>query len=202
MKNTLFETILFEHGKPQNSRYHRKRAIKSTMDIFSSNIDFDLFRICCNDESRPYRCKIIYSGNGIESVEFLPYIKTKVKKLKIVCSDEISYGHKFLDRGAIEELHAQKGSCDDIIIIKNGLLTDTSIANIALLDSNGIWVTPKIPLLCGTMRERLLDEGKIVERDVLCTDIFDYSKIAIMNALRGFEVLGSVKEVIELGDIG
>lgn len=190
-----------KNGTAHNLRYHRKRLKRSAHALFNADIDLDLTLITPPTPDIIHRCKVIYS-NKIESVEFLPYIKTKVKKLKIVFSDEISYGHKFLDRGAIEELHAQKGSCDDIIIIKNGLLTDTSIANIALLDDNEIWVTPKIPLLYGTTRERLLDEGKIVERDVLCTDIFDYSKIAIMNALRGFEVLGSVKEVIELGDIG
>lgn len=188
-------------GTAQNLRYHQKRLKNSASGLFNVNIDLDLTFIKPPTTDVIHRCKVVYS-NKIESVEFLPYIKTPIKKLKIVFSDEISYGYKFLDRTMLDGLCMQKGGCDDIIIIKNGLLTDTSIANIALLDDNEIWVTPKIPLLYGTTRERLLDEGKIVERDVLCTDIFDYSKIAIMNALRGFEVLGSVKEVIELGDIG
>lgn len=198
----LFETILFEHGKPQNIRYHQKRVTKSAKELFSTEIDFELYLLRCDDDTKPHRCKVAYSDRGIESVEFLPYVKKPIKKLKAVFGDDISYGYKFLDRGGLDTLFAQKGGCDDVIIIKDGLLTDTSIANIALIGDDGIWVTPKTPLLRGTARERLLDEGKIVERDIECTDLFNYRKIALMNALRGFEIVGSTKEVIELGDIG
>ena len=53
---------------------------------------------------------------------------------------------------------------DDILIVKNGLLTDTSIANIALYDGND-WYTPLHPLLKGTKRAELLDKGVLKEKN-------------------------------------
>ena len=54
---------------------------------------------------------------------------------------------------------------DDILIVKNGLLTDTSIANIALYDGND-WYTPLHPLLKGTKRAELLDKGVLKEKEI------------------------------------
>ena len=47
--------------------------------------------------------------------------------------------------------------------MKQGLLTDTSIANIALSDGTH-WYTPAHPLLKGTKRAALLEEGILQEK--------------------------------------
>jgi len=140
------------------------------------------------------RCKIIYAED-ILSVGFLAYEKKEIKTLKLIESD-ISYSHKFVDRSDIEKLFALRGEADDVLVVKNGLLADTSIANIALLDKNGRWLTPKAPLLCGTMRQKLLNDGFLSEADIAAADISDFERVAIMNALRGFEPLGRTEEVI------
>lgn len=140
------------------------------------------------------RCKVIYAED-ILSVEFLAYEKREIKTLKIMESD-ISYSHKFVDRSDIEKLFALRGEADDMLVVKNGLLTDTSIANIALLDKNGRWLTPQAPLLKGTMRQKLLNDGFLIEDNIELKDLTNFEGIAIMNALRGFEPLGRVEEVV------
>lgn len=71
------------------------------------------------------------------------------------------------------------------LIVRNGLLTDTSIANIALW--NGLhWYTPAHPLLKGTHRARLLDEGILTERDIPVEEIKQYQKICLFNAMLHF----------------
>ncbi len=142
-----------------------------------------------------YRCKVIYKSE-IVSVEFAPYIRREIKTLKPIESD-ISYPRKFVDRSGIDKLFLQKDDADDILIIKNGLITDTSIANVAFLDKSGRWITPKTPLLHGTMRQKLLEDGFLIEGDIEAQSLMDFEEVAIMNALRGFESLGQVKTAIK-----
>ncbi|HNW89691.1 MAG TPA: aminotransferase class IV [Bacteroidales bacterium] len=131
-----------------------------------------------------YKCRVIYAEN-IESVEIIPYLKRQIKSLKLVNGNDITYHHKFLDRQDIERLYEQRGHCDDILIIKNGLLTDTSFCNIALFNGNS-WYTPEHPLLMGTKRQKLLDEKKIISKVLQAKELNNYSKICLFNALIEF----------------
>lgn len=182
----LFETIRCENGVTQNIALHEDRVERS----IGKRLDLSFLT---PPSDGVYRCKLIYDKEII-SAEYLPYVRQKIKTLKIVESD-IDYGLKYLDRGAIERLCTQKSDKEDILIVKNGLLTDTSIANIAL-SKNGVWLTPKNPLLKGTMRQRLLNDGFLQEADISVKEIFDFEVVAVMNALRGFEPLGNTKDVI------
>ena len=74
---------------------------------------------------------------------------------------------------------------DDVLIVRHGLLTDTSIANIALW--NGCeWHTPAQPLLAGTQRRYLLDTGQIKETDIPVASLGNYRHIRLFNALIPF----------------
>jgi len=83
-------------------------------------------------------------------------------------------------------LSNKKGSTDEILIVQNTLITDTSIANIAFFDGER-WLTPKEPLLIGTTRARLLDEQKIFEQDINVADLHKFTAFALMNAMIGFD---------------
>ena len=98
------------------------------------------------------------------------------------------YEFKYLDRTQINQLIASKGAADDILIIKNGLVTDTSIANVAFWQQNK-WLTPATPLLKGTTRQRLLSAGCIEAADIKLTDLNTFTKMALMNALMDFTIL-------------
>lgn len=62
---------------------------------------------------------------------------------------------------------------------------DTTIANIALYIENQ-WLTPQVPLLHGTTRARLLDEGFLSPAPLTPNHLADATKIAVMNAMIGF----------------
>jgi 4-amino-4-deoxychorismate lyase len=83
-------------------------------------------------------------------------------------------------------LHKQKGNADDVLIIKNNEVTDTSFANVIFFDGNR-WVTPKHPLLPGTQRAFLLENGIISEAVIKFSDIPAFQKIRIINAMIRFE---------------
>lgn len=131
-----------------------------------------------------YRCRFLYDSEGY-SIEFLPYTPKVVQSLKLISADTLEYYLKFSERKSLNQLFEKRETSDDILIVKNNLLTDTTIANIAL-KINGHWLTPEAPLLKGTTRERLLNEGFLACASLTPDDIPKASKIAIMNAMIGF----------------
>lgn len=139
-----------------------------------------------------------YDEGGF-STDFSIYYKKAINSLRIVRCDEILYDFKYTDRYLLLDLLEKKGDCDEIIIVKNSMLTDTSFSNIVLFDGDK-WITPKTPLLRGTCRERLLRKGKIHEGDIFVDELKNYDKILLINAMRGEEFCDilNVEESIKL----
>ncbi len=79
-------------------------------------------------------------------------------------------------------MHIANANADDVLIVKNGLLTDTSYANIAFFD--GVqWLTPATPLLAGTRRQQLLEQGVITEATLHPSDLKQFKFAKLMNAM-------------------
>lgn len=183
----LIETVKIYNGKVFNIDYHNQRLNNSRKTLFGCDDEIDLLQhIHITDLMGDglYKFRILYS-EVVESVELIPYTKRHLKTLKIIHSDQLRYDHKFEDRRQIHELFAQRNNCDDILIIKNHRLTDTSIGNIALFDGSK-WFTPEFPLLKGTKRQMLLDEKKIISKDIRVADLKNYLKLCIFNAMIEF----------------
>jgi 4-amino-4-deoxychorismate lyase len=128
------------------------------------------------------RCKIIY-GPDIRNITFEKCEKRIIRSLKLVTCDSIDYHVKYDDRRLLESLFEQRGTCDEILIVKNGFISDTSISNIVFKDGK-YWVTPTTPLLSGTCRERLINENRLVIRDIRPEDITLYEGCKPINAMR------------------
>lgn len=126
----------------------------------------------------------------------MPYTIRPVTSLKLVTSDGLDYTYKSSNRQKLDELFKQKGDADDILIVRDGFLTDTSIANIALWNGEQ-WETPEAPLLEGTMRASLLGKEIIVPATIRPQDLSRYSLIRLFNAMIGFgEIEFPVSSVI------
>ncbi len=186
MSEKYFETIKCEDFEVFNLEYHKKR-VSNTIGL-----NFDLGSYIYPPTNDLYRCKVIYDQNEILDVQYYLYKKRDIKSFKIVYDDTIVYDKKYLNRGNIDKLFLQKENCDDIIIIKNGLLTDTSIANIAIYYQNR-WITPKKPLLYGTTRARLIESKKIFEEDITVQMLKDVKQLALLNAMVNFDKLKEFK---------
>lgn len=99
-------------------------------------------------------------------------------------ADHISYTYKYEDRSALKKLFNQRENHSEILIIKNGIVTDCFYYNVAFYSD--AWYTPKQPLLNGTMRASLLDQKIINLADISLEDIPKYTKICLFNALNPF----------------
>jgi len=184
----LLETIKIEDGKLSNLSYHQARFDKSRKDLFKVTRKTDLSSIIKAPQKGLYRCRIVYDEN-IRSVEYIPYKEKNIQKLKVVPSD-INYKYKYANREAFNKLLQTYSDYDEIIIEKDGYLTDTTISNIAFYDGDK-WFTPEYPLLEGTMRSKLLDEGFLHKKEIKKEDLKNYSQIALMNSMIGFKILNN-----------
>ncbi len=182
----FFETIRVQDGQVFHLPYHNARLNATIEAHFAGTPKIDLKNYITPTKKGLYRCKVIYS-NEIEEVAFFPYTPRRIQSFKLVSSD-IKYCYKYLDRSKIDALFAQKGECDEIIIVKNGLLTDTSIANIAFHYKNS-WITPKNPLLPGTTRARLIEAKRLIPTDIAAKDLKKFDKMALMNAMIDFMIV-------------
>ncbi len=117
----------------------------------------------------------------------MPYVPKKIKTLQLIEIGQYTYPHKWTDRSVINAAFAQRGNCDDVLMTKNGLLTDASYANIVLFDGSN-WLTPAIPLFEGVQRSYLLDQKKIQTATIATTDLSHYQSFQLINALNPFDV--------------
>ncbi len=184
----FFETLKVQNGYIYNIDEHNRRLNNTIESNFHKNSTIDLrdyIKIPLDDKL--YRCKIFYDTD-IKDIKFYEYKQKKIKSFKIIVSN-IKYDYKFLDRSDIDKLYLQKEDCDDILIVdKSGRLKDTSIANIAL-KINGLWFTPKYPLLYGTVRKKMIDEKSIIPKDLFIKDIKKAESFAILNAMLDFKII-------------
>lgn len=191
-QNKFLETIKVFDGKIYNLSFHQDRY-ESVLNSFGIDSYQTLATFIKAPSKGLYRCRLVYTADNIEDIEvtFYKYTKKKINSLKIVYDDSIEYCKKYLNRDTINELYEKRASCDDILIVKNSFITDTSIANIAFF-KKGIWYTPKKPLLKGTTRQRLLDEKKIIEEDIKIEDLKNFSQIALFNAMIDFDIIRDI----------
>lgn len=130
-----------------------------------------------------HKCRVLY-GREIEEITYAPYQMREVSSLRLIAADGVDYTYKSANRDELNALYARRGVADDVLIVKDGFLTDTSIANVALYDEKmKMWCTPSRPLLRGTKRAELIDKKIIVKRDIPQVHLGEYSKIMLFNAM-------------------
>lgn len=185
----FFESILLKDGQMPLINFHAER-LNVTMEVhFEEFAKIDLSKIIiipCDCKSGIYKVKVTY-GRFIESIEFQEYELKPHRKVKIIEDNNIDYRYKSVERTSLNSFLIENPDFDDVIFIKNGLLTDASYSNIALFDGKN-WFTPESCLLEGVKRRSLLESGKIKKKEIRVNDLHDFSKIAFINAMRDFEM--------------
>lgn len=183
MTQIFIETIRFENGKFHLLDLHRQRMEKTIREIYGAgtvvpDIKAALAlcaRIKCGEVLK-YR--VTYDWR-IRDIEVTPYIPRLIRSLKIVESPScLDYHLKRSDRSQLKALSSCRGLCDEVLIIKDGLITDTSFTNVVFKGTEALY-TPRRPLLHGVMRRHLLNEGIIKERDLQLSDIIPGNPLGI-----------------------
>lgn len=182
----LFETIAIKNGRVQNLALHQARYQRSLLSYYGSQqgeVDLaELIQVPADLVTTDLiRCRIDYNQLQ-QKVRFFPYQPRRIQQFQPIICEQLSYSLKYSDRSQLESLLAQRGKCDEIIIIQNGKLTDCSIGNL-VLKRQGEWFTPDTPLLLGTKRQQLLQEQRIQLRSIYLTELDLFEEICVINAL-------------------
>ena len=183
----FIETLLVKNGEIQNLNYHLKRMEKTGKYFkwktnISEKLKMKSEKLKVKNEKLRYR--ITYNQWGIQNMEFFPIKKRSFKKFKVL-EIEFDYSFKYKNRSLFTFHSSLYTSYDEFILIKNNLITDTTISNLAFYTGKE-WITPKYPLLKGTKREELINKGFLKEKNIHKYDLKYFKKIAMINAIVGF----------------
>jgi 4-amino-4-deoxychorismate lyase len=181
----LLETIYLKDGQLQNIDYHNQRFNEARKVIFDNQetVDLrDLINIPEENKTGDFRCRVIYE-NEIESVNFIKYVQKEIKKIRMVDIGDWEYDYKYADRSFLNNLLENNTDVDEVIMVKNGFITDCTIANLAFYDGKN-WFTPNTPLLKGTKRSQLLDKQMVTEKEITLSDLKNYEGVCLINCFR------------------
>jgi len=192
---TLVETIRFENETLHLINLHQERFDRSRTEQFGAIEPIELAKEIIIpesiDQTKVYKIRVVYS-HKIETIEWHEYSMKRINSFVIVTNNEIDYHLKLTDRSQIENLAKQARNGNSIIIVKNGMITDSAYANI-LFREHDRWITPSTPLLKGVMREYLLRGGKISEEPISIDDLPRFSEIKLINAMIPIERFKPIK---------
>lgn len=183
----FFESIKLKDGVFYRLNLHQERVNKAFATWFPNEEPINIFENLHQyaiPQSGVYKCRLVYDVD-VQLLEFVPYERREIKTLKLVETDLESYSYKNEDRTGLNTAFAKRDACDDVLLVRNGLLTDTSYCNIALSDGEN-WFTPRIPLLYGVNRAELLTNGQLIEMDITVDDLKNYQQIVLFNAMIEF----------------
>ena len=181
------ESIKLKDGVFYRLQLHQQRVNRAFEAFYPTREPIDvvetLFQTVFPQEG-VYKCRLVYDSD-LQSLDIAPYVRREIRSLKLVETTQESLPYKQEDRTEFNAAFAQRGGCDDVLLVKDGLLTDTSYCNIALYDGEN-WYTPRTPLLYGVNRMQLLSESKLMEKDIKASELMNFQYISLFNAMIEF----------------
>ncbi len=103
-------------------------------------------------------------------------------------SDNVYLYHKTTQRQMYAQALASRPDCDDVVLWnERGEVTETSSANIVVALAGELWTPPvSSGLLAGTMREELLENGRLREKVITKDELLSADAIYLINSVRGW----------------
>lgn len=186
----LIESICIFNGEIRNLPEHQIRMNRARKELFGLEDECSLQPIIQSELAKrnygkgKFKCRILYQQE-IEFMEILPYQIQPLHSFRLVEASEIDYSYKWENRTSLIQL---KNSVleDEIILVKNGRITDTSYSNLVFFDGEN-WITPAYPLLNGTMRQALLKQKKIAEEEINPKDLNRFFSFKLINAMMNLD---------------
>jgi 4-amino-4-deoxychorismate lyase len=180
----LLESIRVENKVAEALEYHQDRVDAARKTLFGNVPKLDLYNLIESQEIQDdglFKCRIVY-GLKVEDIQFIPYKIKKIKSVKLVETGAFSYNCKFLDRSFFEKLILQNTDYDELVLMRNGEITDSCFSNLVFFNGDK-WLTPCRPLLEGTRRRRLIDQKRIFPASIVESNLKDFRIISFINSM-------------------
>lgn len=182
----LIESLKIEGGRLFNVGYHNKRMNAARRILFGCSDEIDLSDyIKFQDQKGLVKCRVLYNKN-VQKIQYDSYKLPTINSLKLLSDNRIDYSYKFEDRAYLKSLYEKKEDADDILILKDGEVTDTYFCNVIFEKKDKLF-TPSSYLLNGTKRQYLLDQKRIVEMPITINNMFNFERIRLINAMIDLE---------------
>ena len=178
----FIESICFKENRYQLLDLHQERINATFSQFFPKHLPIelrDLLPELSGNEKRKVR--LVYDASQYK-VQVQPYNQKKIDALKLIADDKIHYPYKFENRDQINRLLNQCPDFDDIIIIVDDCITESSYANLIFWNGQR-WITPATYLLNGVKRQHLLNNNEIFESIIHPEDIALFEKVSLINAM-------------------
>lgn len=183
----FIESIKVEDQEIFLLELHQKR-VNQTFSHFGKEGSIDLAKIYKNlehDEDGLFKLRISYDLDKKIRTQMIPYAIPEIHDFQLVENNSFDYSFKFEDRRELDKMK-MKSKAEEIIIVKNNHITDTSFSNLLFLKGKD-WFTPNTYLLNGVQRQHLLENKKIKEAEITLQNIKQFSHFQIINALNDFD---------------
>lgn len=183
----FIESIKVEDQEIFLLELHQKR-VDQTFYHFGKEGSIDLakiFKSLQHDEDGLFKLRIAYDLDKKIRTQMIPYAIPEINDFQLVENNSFDYSFKFEDRKELDKMK-MKAKAEEIIIVKNNHITDTSFSNLLFLKGKD-WFTPDSYLLNGVQRQNLLKHKKIKETEITLQNIKQFSHFQIINALNDFD---------------
>ncbi|MEG0188050.1 aminotransferase class IV [Algoriella sp.] len=184
----FIESICCVNKELRNLDYHQARFDRTRSDNFNDIQPIllkEIIQFPTDLSDEKYKVRIVYDRE-IQRIEFQPYQIKPINSIKLFEIDpKINYTYKYVDRWFFEE-YIKEAQTDDLVLVKSNYITDCTYSNIVFFDGEN-WFTPRAVLLKGTMRESLLNEEKIKEKNIKVSDLANFQSFKRINAMMNLE---------------
>jgi 4-amino-4-deoxychorismate lyase len=183
----FIESIKVEDQEIFLLELHQKR-VDQTFAHFGKEGSIDLakiFKHLEHDENGLFKLRIAYDLDKRIRTQMIPYAIPEIADFQLVENNSFDYSFKFEDRKELEKMK-MKSKAEEIIIVKNNHITDTSFSNLLFLKGKE-WFTPNSYLLNGVQRQQLLKQKKIKEAEITMQNIKQFSHFQLINAMNDFD---------------
>jgi 4-amino-4-deoxychorismate lyase len=183
----FIESIKIEDQEIFLLEFHQKR-VDQTFAHFGKEGSIDIAKIYKHlehDEDGLYKLRIVYDLDKKVRTQMIPYAIPQIEDFQLIENNIYDYSFKFEDRKELEKMK-MKSKAEEIIIVKNNHITDTSFTNLLFLKGKD-WFTPSSYLLNGVQRQNLLKHKKIKETEITLQNIKQFTHFQLINALNDFD---------------
>ncbi len=189
----LIETMKFDpHGGIAELDRHLAR-LKRSADTFGYPFDRHVVRNelqAATFRAGPSRIRLLLSASGALAIELRPLPPPPDQPVEVavaplpVAADDFRLAHKTSDRAFYDEAREAAGTFEILFRDPAGFLTEGSFTNL-FVERGARLLTPPLArgLLPGILRERLIEEGRAEEADLIEADLA--SGFLIGNNVRG-----------------
>jgi len=205
----LLETLLWEPAEGYALRGEHLQRLAASAEYFDYPLQQDevaaqLEKLAATLPPCPHKVRLLVAQNGQIETEATPLalpaapspLRVALAEAPIDSGNPFLY-HKTTRREIYEHARQEHPDVDEVLLWnERGELTEACNCNL-VIEKNGKLLTPPLSsgLLAGTLRARLLQEGKIKEQ-VLCKDALDScDKLWLINSVRGWREARLEKDV-------